>query len=99
MIKKYLIGLSLIFGMTLFIYFTDKPKENPTSLTQEKKYILTEGEAQILSGAMAISKQMLPTSQSPAIQVTQVINSFDSIQTVLVKQFKQFQAQDSVKKK
>ena len=39
MIKKTLFALSLIMGMTLFIYFTEKPKEKPlTSLTPEKEY-------------------------------------------------------------
>lgn len=39
MIKKTLFALSLVMGMTLFIYFTEKPKEKTlTSLTPEKEY-------------------------------------------------------------
>jgi hypothetical protein len=93
--------LTTLLAGVLLSFVTDNHKENNlTSLTPEKKYTLTEGEAQMLSSAMAVSKQVIfPTSQTPAIQVTQVNNIFDSIQTVLVKQFKQFQAQDSVKKK
>lgn len=90
MIKKTIYALSLIAILTIFIALTDKPKENT--------YTLTEGEAIMLFNSNNQIKQILPTSQAPAYQVTQINYAIDSIQKVIATQYQKFHP-DTVKTK
>jgi hypothetical protein len=90
MIKKTIYALSLIAILTIFIALTDKPKENT--------YTLTEGEAIMLFNSNNQIKQILPTSQAPAYQVTNLNMAIDSIQKVIATQFQKFHP-DTVKTK
>lgn len=90
MIKKTIYALSLIAILTTFIALTDKPKENT--------YTLTEGEAIMLFNSNNQIKQILPTSQAPAYQVTNLNMAIDSIQKVIATQFQKFHP-DTVKTK
>lgn len=65
----------------------------------ENTYKLTEGQAIMISNAMALSKQILPTSQAPAITVVRISNDFDSIQKVLAVQYQNFHPDSLAKKK
>ncbi len=90
MIKKTIYALSLIAILTIFIALTDKPKENT--------YTLTEGEAIMLFNSNNQIKQILPTSQAPAYQVTNLNMAIDSIQKVIATQYQKFHP-DTVKTK
>lgn len=61
-------------------------------------YTLTEGEATMLFNTNVQVKQILPTSQAPAYQVTQINYAIDSIQKVIATQFQKFHP-DTVKTK
>ncbi len=90
MIKKTIYALSLIAILTTFIALTDKPKDNT--------YTFTEGEAIMLFNSNNQIKQILPTSQAPAYQVTQINYAIDSIQKVIATQYQKFHP-DTVKTK
>lgn len=82
MIKLLLTALlSLGIWVSPKTYF-QKPKENV--------YTLTEGQVQILYNANIQVKMILPTSQAPAIQVTNLNASIDSINKVLATQWQKF---------
>jgi hypothetical protein len=63
---------------------------------KENTYTLTEGEATILFNTNNQIKQILPTSQAPAYQVTQINYAIDSIQKVIATQYQKFHP-DTVK--
>ena len=65
---------------------------------KENTYTLTEGEATILFNTNNQIKQILPTSQAPAYQVTQINYAIDSIQKVIATQYQKFHP-DTVKTK
>ena len=65
---------------------------------KENTYTLTEGEATILFNTNNQIKQILPTSQAPAYQVTNLNMAIDSIQKVIATQFQKFHP-DTVKTK
>ena len=90
MINKTLYAISLIAILTTFIARTDKPKDNT--------YTFTEGEAIMLFNSNNQIKQILPTSQAPAYQVTQINYAIDSIQKVIATQYQKFHP-DTVKTK
>lgn len=52
-----------------------------------------------LYNAIQQTKVILPTSQAPAITVTQLQNAFDSIQVVLINQYKNFHPDSTTKRK
>lgn len=80
MIKKYLIGLSLIFGMTLFIYLTDKPKENNlTSPTQEKEYTVRLTGQKWVTVLNAVSTMPLKDVQGLYMEIVTQIQMQDSV--------------------
>ncbi len=65
---------------------------------KENTYTLTEGEAIMLFNSNNQIKQILPTSQAPAYQVTNLNMAIDSIQKVIATQFQKFHP-DTVKTK
>lgn len=84
--KKLL--LILLTGLALSFV---TPKENT--------YTLTEPQMINLYNAIQQTKVILPTSQAPAITVTQLQNAFDSIQVVLINQYKNFHPDSTTKRK
>lgn len=87
MIKK--ISLTLLAGIILS--FITLQKANTYTLTEEQMMMLYNTNNQV--------KQILPTSQAPAITVTQINYNIDSIQNVLVTQWKAFHPDSTTKKK
>lgn len=62
----------------------------PNTEQKENNYTLTEGQTVLTVNSMAQAKQLLLNSDIPAKQVTQINMAFDSIQTVLIKQYNTF---------
>lgn len=83
------IALIIITGMVLSFI----------SIKKENTYTLTEGQMIMLYNTNIQVRQILPTSQAPAIQVTNLQRDIDSIQKVLTIQYQNFHPDTTTKKK
>lgn len=92
-----MIKLLSIIALTIILSFT--PDINKQQKQKDNVYTLTEGQMIILYNTNVQVKQILPTSQAPAIQVTNLTMGIDSIQNVLTSQYKSFHPDTTVSKK
>ena len=90
MLKGTLFVLLSVAIMTMFISFTSQ---------KENIYTLNENQMIMMYNAIIQTKQILPTSQAPAIQVTNLTRDFDSIQKVLSIQYNNFHPDTTTKSK
>lgn len=63
------------------------------------KYTLEEPDAIKVFNQLQILKEVLPNSDIPAKNVTQIMKQTDSLQAIIVTQYNKFHPQDSTKAK
>lgn len=63
------------------------------------KYTLEEPDAIKVFNQLQILKEVLPNSELPAKNVTQIMKQTDSLQAIIVTQYNKFHPQDSAKAK
>lgn len=85
-IKKIILSLLVLVSFSAFAQ--EKPKEEKkVKEPQAKHFTLTEGEAVLLVQSMNTARKALPQSGNiSALEATQALRNFDSIQRVLIKQ-------------
>ena len=63
------------------------------------KYVLEETDAIKVFNQLQILKDVLPNSDLPAKQVTQIVKQTDSLQLIIATQYNKFHPQDTTKAK